>query len=88
MSPKWYSLVQFLQILLQEYYFVGEYIGVIHTMYLMEQNASTGLQTQEKYIQTMRFYLTLRRILDTDLECSSKYKILYYKGNIRIWYFS
>nr|XP_022336637.1 stimulator of interferon genes protein-like isoform X3 [Crassostrea virginica] len=63
----------------EEYYFVGEYIGVIHTMYLMEQNASTGLQTQEKYIQTMRFYLTLRRILDTDLECSSKYKILYYK---------
>lgn len=55
----------------EDYFFAGEYIGVIHTMFEMEQNATTGLQTREKYVQSMRFYLTLKRILDTDPECSN-----------------
>lgn len=53
---------------------------MIHTMFEMEQNATTGLQTREKYIQSMRFYLTVKRILDTDPECSEKCKIVFYKG--------
>lgn len=63
----------------EDYFFAGEYIGVIHTMFEMEQNATTGLQTREKYIQSMRFYLTVKRILDTDPECSEKCKIVFYK---------
>ncbi|XP_062608695.1 stimulator of interferon genes protein-like, partial [Saccostrea cucullata] len=61
-----------------EYYFVGEYVTVIHTMYEMEQNAKTGLQTGEKYIQAMRFYLAIKDILDKDPECSKNYKIIFY----------
>ncbi|XP_061178296.1 stimulator of interferon genes protein-like [Saccostrea echinata] len=63
----------------EEYYFVGEYVTVIHTMYEMEQNAKTGLQTKEKYIQAMRFYLTIKDILEKDPECSKRYRIIFYK---------
>ncbi|XP_056006100.1 stimulator of interferon genes protein-like isoform X2 [Ostrea edulis] len=65
----------------EEYYFVGEYITVIHTMYEMEHNAATGLQTNEKYLQAMRFYRTIRDILERDPECSGKYKIIFYQDN-------
>ncbi|XP_061167638.1 stimulator of interferon genes protein-like [Saccostrea echinata] len=63
------------------YYFVGEYVTIIHTLYEMEQNDKTGLQTREKYIQAMRFYLTIEDILEKDRECSKKYKIILYKDN-------
>jgi hypothetical protein len=51
-------------------------------MYEMEQNAATGLQTYEKYVQAMRFYRTIRDILERDPECSGKYKIMFYQGNM------
>ncbi|KAK3094876.1 hypothetical protein FSP39_007393 [Pinctada imbricata] len=66
---------------MKEWFFVGEYVTAIHTMYEMEMNSHfSGLQTDDKYLQATRFLITIRNILEKDPHCRGRYKFLPYTG--------
>jgi len=66
--------------LLQTYYFVGEYVTSIHVMYEMEQGGFAGLKTDDKNLQATHFLVNIQNILNSDKECSHRFRIIYYKG--------
>lgn len=65
----------------KRYYFVGEYITAIHTMYEMEICEMAGLSTSFKNLQAASFYVTVKNILSNDPKCMNKFKIIRYEDS-------
>ncbi|KAJ8317819.1 hypothetical protein KUTeg_004629 [Tegillarca granosa] len=63
----------------KKYFFIGEYITAILTMFEMEQSNLAGLSTHDKLLQSAQFYIKIEDILKCHVECNNTYKIIYFK---------
>ncbi|XP_021358597.1 stimulator of interferon genes protein-like isoform X4 [Mizuhopecten yessoensis] len=65
----------------KKFYFVGEYVTCIRTMYEMEQSGIAGLKPDDTRLLSTKFLITIKQILDRDKDCTNMYRIIFYEDS-------
>ncbi|XP_060079807.1 stimulator of interferon genes protein-like [Ylistrum balloti] len=63
----------------REFFFVGEYVTCIRTMYEMEQSGIAGMKYDDTRLLSTKFLITIKSILDRDKNCTNMYRIIFYE---------
>lgn len=59
-----------------------EYATPLQTLYLMSQDRDAGFGEKERKEQVLLFYRTLSQILENDLECRNRFRLVLINGEL------